>query len=277
MAERVGEGRVASVIDARTFRMQDGREVRLAGVEDTRSGLPAKPEQRAALESLVAGRDIVLRGSPKPDRYGRIVAFAFVQGQDAADPGPHDRGRSSARHGGDRRSGLRLLSAQPRGTGAAGQKRHLGGTRCLKKHGNAGRYFGGGWAIRRGGRQGAIRPRSRGNALHQFRPALDAGLRGDYFKAEHCSLRGGREFRSSLSNDGEFASGDGWNSGADREFMPPGRGRLKWWATKHLLWSLGQVGRGRAHTATGDRTGQGADGSGIDDAAFGCACAWRLR
>ncbi len=80
--EQVGEGRVAAIIDARTFRMQDGREVRLAGVEDTVSGLPATPQQRAALETLTAGRDIVLRGSPKEDRYGRLVAFAFVQGRD---------------------------------------------------------------------------------------------------------------------------------------------------------------------------------------------------
>ena len=82
MAERVGEGRVAAVIDARTFRMQDGREVRLAGVEEFASGIPAKSQQRAALESLVGGRDLILRGSPKEDRYGRIVAFAVIQGQD---------------------------------------------------------------------------------------------------------------------------------------------------------------------------------------------------
>jgi endonuclease YncB( thermonuclease family) len=80
--EHVGEGRVASVIDPRTLRMQDGREVRLAGVEDTASGLPPTPQQRAALESLTSGRDITLRGSPKEDRYGRLVAFAFVQGRD---------------------------------------------------------------------------------------------------------------------------------------------------------------------------------------------------
>lgn len=80
--ERIGEGRVASIIDARTFRMQDGREVRLAGVEDTTSGLPRTPQQSAALESLTAERDIVLRGSPEPDRYGRLVAYAFLPGRD---------------------------------------------------------------------------------------------------------------------------------------------------------------------------------------------------
>jgi endonuclease YncB( thermonuclease family) len=79
MGERVAEGRVAAIIDARTFRMQDGREVRLAGVEDAASGLAAKPEQRAALEKLMAGHDVVLHGSSKEDRYGRVAAFAFVQ------------------------------------------------------------------------------------------------------------------------------------------------------------------------------------------------------
>jgi endonuclease YncB( thermonuclease family) len=77
MAERIDEGRVGAVIDARTLRLQDGREVRLAGVEGTIAGLAAK----SALENLAAGRDIILRGSPIPDRYGRIVAIAFIQGQ----------------------------------------------------------------------------------------------------------------------------------------------------------------------------------------------------
>src|ERR1700678_102445 len=31
--EAQGEGRVATVIDARTFRLRDGREIRLAGIE----------------------------------------------------------------------------------------------------------------------------------------------------------------------------------------------------------------------------------------------------
>lgn len=80
--ERLDDGRVGTVLDARTLRLQDGREVRLAGVEDAVSGIGAKAAQRSALEKLVAGRDVVLRGSPNPDRYGRIVAIAVVQGED---------------------------------------------------------------------------------------------------------------------------------------------------------------------------------------------------
>jgi len=82
MAERIDEGRVGAIVDARTFRLQDGREVRLAGVEDAISGVGARPAQRTALEDLAAGREIILRGSQKPDRYGRIVAIAFIPGQD---------------------------------------------------------------------------------------------------------------------------------------------------------------------------------------------------
>jgi len=81
LAERIDEGRVGAIVDARTLRLQDGREVRLAGVEDTVSGLAAGSAQRAALESLAIDRDIILRGSQNPDRYGRISAIAFVQGQ----------------------------------------------------------------------------------------------------------------------------------------------------------------------------------------------------
>ena len=83
MGEPLGEGRVASVIDARTFRLQDGREVRLAGVEDSVSSLPARLEQRAALDDLISGREVTLHGPREPDRYGRVVAFVRLSGQDA--------------------------------------------------------------------------------------------------------------------------------------------------------------------------------------------------
>jgi endonuclease YncB( thermonuclease family) len=71
--EPQGEGRVSAVIDARTFRMDDGREVRLAGIETLLDG-------SAALSALVAGRSVALRGeTDAPDRYGRQPAFVFVE------------------------------------------------------------------------------------------------------------------------------------------------------------------------------------------------------
>jgi endonuclease YncB( thermonuclease family) len=81
--ESLGAGRAAGAIDGRTIRLQDGREVRLAGVEDSVSGLPARPDQRAALDDLVTGRELTLHGPREPDRYGRIVAFVRIRGQDA--------------------------------------------------------------------------------------------------------------------------------------------------------------------------------------------------
>ena len=70
-------GRVAKVLDGRSFVLDDGREVRLAALE-----VPADPDvpgARPALEALLAGQAIALRpGEPAPDRYGRIVAHAYV-------------------------------------------------------------------------------------------------------------------------------------------------------------------------------------------------------
>lgn len=83
--EPLGAGIVVSVIDGRSFLLDDGREVRLAGLhvpllarpgdQDDSAGRAAK----AALESLLAGQAVTLK-APKPtsDRYGRIVAYAFV-------------------------------------------------------------------------------------------------------------------------------------------------------------------------------------------------------
>ena len=72
--EPQGEGRVSAIIDARTFRMDDGREVRLAGIETVTA------DGSAALGALVAGRNVTLRGeTDAPDRYGRQPAFVFVE------------------------------------------------------------------------------------------------------------------------------------------------------------------------------------------------------
>jgi endonuclease YncB( thermonuclease family) len=78
--EPQGEGRVAAVIDARSFRLDDGREVLLAGIE------PATAEaadRTTALAAIVAGRDVTLHGQDDmPDRYGRQPAIVLVSGSD---------------------------------------------------------------------------------------------------------------------------------------------------------------------------------------------------
>lgn len=72
-----GAGRVSAILDGRTFRLDDGHEVRLAGIE-----LPDDSASRSAdnLTSLIDGRQITLHGADdRPDRYGRQSAFVFLK------------------------------------------------------------------------------------------------------------------------------------------------------------------------------------------------------
>jgi endonuclease YncB( thermonuclease family) len=74
--EPQGEGRVAEIIDARSFRLADGREVRLAGIEPA---VTEKANRTSALAAILAGRDVTLRGDDDtPDRYGRQPSFVFL-------------------------------------------------------------------------------------------------------------------------------------------------------------------------------------------------------
>ena len=78
--EPQGEGRVTAVIDARTFRLDDGREVRLAGIEPVTT---EKANRTLALSAIIAGREVTLRGQDDtPDRYGRQPAFAYLAASD---------------------------------------------------------------------------------------------------------------------------------------------------------------------------------------------------
>ena len=71
-----GEGRVAAVIDARSFRLDDGREIRLAGIEPVNTD---KAKGAAALAAVIGGHDVTLHGEDDtPDRYGRQTAFVFL-------------------------------------------------------------------------------------------------------------------------------------------------------------------------------------------------------
>ena len=76
--EPQGEGRVAAIIDARSFRLEDGREVRLAGIEPVASD-KAAANRAPALAAILTGREVTLRGEDDtPDRYGRQPAFVFL-------------------------------------------------------------------------------------------------------------------------------------------------------------------------------------------------------
>ena len=70
----LARGTAARVIDGRTFALDDGREVRLAGIE-----VSDNAAARSALADLVVGDDVMLRRADiAADRYGRLVAFAYA-------------------------------------------------------------------------------------------------------------------------------------------------------------------------------------------------------
>jgi endonuclease YncB( thermonuclease family) len=80
-------GEVASVIDGKSFLFADGRELRLAAIETPPLGAAGRDEARAgaglaakaALEGLVLHRQLAAwPAGPGPDRYGRLVAYAFI-------------------------------------------------------------------------------------------------------------------------------------------------------------------------------------------------------
>jgi len=76
--ETQGEGRVATIVDARSVRLDDGREVRLTGIEATAT-------TKQALTSLLVGRDVTQRGNDDtPDRYGRQGALLFIGESDTS-------------------------------------------------------------------------------------------------------------------------------------------------------------------------------------------------
>jgi len=78
--ESQGEGRVAAVIDARSFRLEDGREIKLAGIEPVVS---QNANRTASLSAIVTGQDVSLRGTDDtPDRYGRQPAFVYLSSSD---------------------------------------------------------------------------------------------------------------------------------------------------------------------------------------------------
>jgi len=88
--EVFARGRARTIIDARTFVLDDGREVRLAAIEvpempqpDAAPAAPGGAAAKAALAALLAGAEVELRRADiASDRYGRPVAYAAVLRED---------------------------------------------------------------------------------------------------------------------------------------------------------------------------------------------------
>jgi endonuclease YncB( thermonuclease family) len=85
--DELARGTVNRVIDGRDFVLDDGREVRLAGIEvpalpvrQDSNPLPGGAAARDALAALAEGDQIVLRrAETASDRYGRVVAYAYTE------------------------------------------------------------------------------------------------------------------------------------------------------------------------------------------------------
>jgi len=80
--EPQGEGHVTEITSGNSFRLSDGREIRLAGIEPYSSDI-TRAGRAAALSAVIADKDVTLRGADDaPDRYGRQSAFAFLGDDD---------------------------------------------------------------------------------------------------------------------------------------------------------------------------------------------------
>jgi endonuclease YncB( thermonuclease family) len=104
-------GNVRAISDGRSFVLEDGRDIRLAGIEvplppgsgeigeRAEAAQAASRAARAALESIIGGQSIKLRPSAAPDdRYGRMLAHVYVVRGSAAQSVAHEMlGRGFAR------------------------------------------------------------------------------------------------------------------------------------------------------------------------------------
>jgi endonuclease YncB( thermonuclease family) len=80
-----GDGRVTEIVDARSFRLEDGRDVSLIGIEPG-STADTKTNRTAALAAIIGGHTVTLRGDDDtPDRYGRQPAFVFLDSSDTSE------------------------------------------------------------------------------------------------------------------------------------------------------------------------------------------------
>ena len=196
--EAQGEGRVAAVIDARTFRLagwpRSSPRRHRAG-----DGNQYKPQAQPYPRSF-SGHDVTLRGqddTPTVMAASRPLCSRWL-GHTGAEPvAGAGRGADLGRCG---RQGVRRQHQRRRSGGENSQTRNLGRSRGHKKHGKSGRYFGWDRALYGGRGQGFIGPAGRGNDLPEFRTELDTGLCCDYFKAHAGGIRGRGHRPKSLEN-----------------------------------------------------------------------------
>src|SRR3954466_12824846 len=196
-SEPGGTGKVRAITDGRSFTLNDGREIRLAGIEAPRPpgpgeagtrGAKAGLAARAALESIIAGQNVELRQNDMPaDRYGRTTAFVYVSGGALPESVAHEMlARGFARvsaHVGERPCADELLARE---RAARQAKLGLWGRTvlCHRLGRERGRACGRKRPFHTGGRQGVVGPRERRHDIREFRATVVAGTHGDHFEAQ---------------------------------------------------------------------------------------------
>ena len=185
--EPQGEGRVAAVVDSRSLRLEDGREIRLAGIEragtDRASGRAALVRHRRRPRGDAAWRRRHAGSLWPPGRLCVRDRLGTLGAKRAAAP------RRGAGFGRYIRKKLRCSPRRRRGRGTGCQIGHLGRSHGHKKRGKSGRYSVRDWAFFGSRGQSSVRSAGRGNHLPEFRAELDTGLCCDYFKAHHTGVR----------------------------------------------------------------------------------------
>src|SRR6478609_3738682 len=200
-SESGGTGKVRAITDGRSFTLDDGREIRLAGIEAPllpgpgEAGTRAKAglAARAALESIIAGQNVDLRQNDMPaDRYGRTTAFVYVSGGAMPESVAHEMlARGFARvsaHVGERPCADELLARE---RAARQAKLGLWGRTvlCHRRGRERGRTGGRARPFHAGGRQGVVGPRERRHDIREFRPTMVTGSHGDHSEAQRADVR----------------------------------------------------------------------------------------
>ncbi|VAV90838.1 hypothetical protein MNBD_ALPHA06-667 [hydrothermal vent metagenome] len=84
LAEFVANGRVLDVLSGDRFVLEDGRKVRLAGIEAPRMAFadaaaqPLFATAKTYLQNLLIGKEVIF-SDPAPDRFGRLRAHVLLQ------------------------------------------------------------------------------------------------------------------------------------------------------------------------------------------------------
>ena len=198
--EPAGTGKVRAVSDGRSFTLEDGREIRLAGIEvplppgpgDLGTGAKAALAARAALESIIAGQDVELRQNDVADRYGRMPALVYVTQGGSPESVAHELlakgfARVSA-HVGERPCADELLAreraARQAKLGLWGEPYYV-----IVAAESEGRAGGRARPFHAGGRQGVVGPRERRHDIREFWPTMVTGSHGDHSQAQRADIR----------------------------------------------------------------------------------------